>query len=184
MTAVSNGKVTTKEMALIGVMTAITCVIAPFSIPLPISPVPITLGTLALYYSVYLLGTKNAFVSCFLYLLTGFLGMPVFSGFTGGFGRLAGPTGGYMIGYLLMILVSGSLLEKGKPSRAQQALSLAAGTAVCYLFGTIWLCLQMDLDFAGGLSIAVLPYLPFDFIKILLTVMTGPVIARRVKRAL
>ena len=174
----------TKEITLVGVMTAITCVAAPFSIPLPISPVPITLGTLILYYSIYLLGMKNALFSCLVYLLIGLAGLPVFSGFSGGFGKLAGPTGGYLTGYILMICISGILMEKFGKKIWQQFLALMTGTCICYLFGTLWLCIQMKTDFISGLGMAVLPYVPFDMIKMLLAAMTGRVIAGRVKRAM
>ena len=52
-----------RQMAMIGVMTAVTCIAAPFSIPIPVSPVPLSLTTFILYLSVYILGTRNAFIS-------------------------------------------------------------------------------------------------------------------------
>ena len=84
-----------RQMAMIGVMTAVTCIAAPFSIPIPVSPVPLSLTTFILYLSVYILGTRNAFISYVIYLLLGLVGLPVFSGFSGGFAKLAGPTGGF-----------------------------------------------------------------------------------------
>ena len=74
-----------RQMAMIGVMTAVTCIAAPFSIPIPVSPVPLSLTTFILYLSVYILGTRNAFISYVIYLLLGLVGLPVFSGFSGGF---------------------------------------------------------------------------------------------------
>lgn len=65
-------------MAMIGVMTAVTCIAAPFSIPIPVSPVPLSLTTFILYLSVYILGTRNAFISYVIYLLLGLVGLPVF----------------------------------------------------------------------------------------------------------
>ena len=69
-------------------MTAVICVLAPFSIP--VGPVPVSLTTLALYFSVYLLGWKMSSLSCIIYILIGMAGLPVFSGFSGGPGKLAG----------------------------------------------------------------------------------------------
>ena len=139
-----------RQMAMIGVMTAVTCIAAPFSIPIPVSPVPLSLTTFILYLSVYILGTRNAFISYVIYLLLGLVGLPVFSGFSGGFAKLAGPTGGYLIGFL---------------------------------FGTVWLCLQLNLDFIGGLGVGVIPYLPGDTAKIILAALIGPVIVKALKRA-
>ena len=75
-------KISTKEMALVGMMAAVLCVVSPFSIPIPVSPVPLTLATFVLYLSLYTLGTKKALLSCLIYLLIGFAGLPVFSGFS------------------------------------------------------------------------------------------------------
>ena len=78
---------TTKRMALIGVMTAVTCILGPFSIPLPFSPVPISFTNLAIYLAAYVLGMKACTVSYLIYMLLGMVGVPVFSGFTGRTGR-------------------------------------------------------------------------------------------------
>ena len=94
----SRPKLSTRQLAVIGVMTAVTCVLAPFS--LPIGPVPISLTNLAIYFSLYVLGTKFGCISYVIYLLIGFIGVPVFSGFTNGPGKLLGPTGGYLIGFI------------------------------------------------------------------------------------
>ena len=91
--------ITTKQLTLVGVMTAVTCILGPFSIPLPFSPVPISFTNLAVYLTVYVLGMKFGTISFITYLLLGAVGLPVFSAFTGGIGKLAGPTGGYLIGY-------------------------------------------------------------------------------------
>ena len=85
-----------QTMTMVALMTAVTCVLAPFSIP--IGPVPISFTNLAIYLSLYLLGWKMGTASCLLYILIGMVGMPVFSGFSGGIGKLLGPTGGYLLG--------------------------------------------------------------------------------------
>ena len=92
-------------MALAALMTAVTCVLAPMSIP--IGPVPISLTNLVIYFSLYLLGWKWGTVSYLVYVLIGMAGLPVFSGFTGGLGKLAGPTGGYIVGFLPMAVIAG-----------------------------------------------------------------------------
>ena len=161
----------------------ISCIAAPFSIPIPVSPVPLSLTTFILYLSVYILGTRNAFISYVIYLLLGLVGLPVFSGFSGGFAKLAGPTGGYLIGFLFMIPLTGILFEKTGKSFWKQFGAMVLGTLVCYLFGTVWLCLQLNLDFIGGLGVGVIPYLPGDTAKIILAALIGPVIVKALKRA-
>ena len=84
----------TKFITLTGLMTAAICIVGPFSLPLPVSPVPVTLTNFTIYIAVYVLGLKSGTVSCLIYLCLGAAGLPVFSSFSGGIGKLAGPTGG------------------------------------------------------------------------------------------
>lgn len=162
-----------KFMTMTALMTAAMCIIGPLSIPLPFSPVPLTLTNFVIYISVYILGAKAGTVSCILYLCLGAAGLPVFSSFQGGFGKLAGPTGGYLIGFVFLALIQGTVsrLFHGKNTAAIAGMLL--GTAACYAFGTAWLSWQMHLSFGAALSAGVIPYLPGDGIKILLAAIAG-----------
>lgn len=91
----------TRQMTLIGLMSALMCVAGPLSVPLPFTPIPISLTNLVIYLTAFVLGCKSGTVSYVIYLLLGTAGLPVFSGFTGGLSKLAGPTGGYLIGFVL-----------------------------------------------------------------------------------
>ena len=95
---VSAPRTKTYEITMTALMAAVTCILAPLSIP--IGPVPISFTNLAIYLSLYLLGWKKGTISYLIYLLLGLVGLPVFSGFTGGPAKLAGPTGGYIIGFI------------------------------------------------------------------------------------
>ena len=176
-----------RQMAMIGVMTAVTCIAAPFSIPIPVSPVPLSLTTFILYLSVYILGTRNAFISYVIYLLLGLVGLPVFSGFSlmsfvsSNLLEGAGLALSFLI--LICIVLTGILFEKTGKSFWKQFGAMVLGTLVCYLFGTVWLCLQLNLDFIGGLGVGVIPYLPGDTAKIILAALIGPVIVKALKRA-
>lgn len=174
---------TTKQMALIGVMTAVTCILGPFAIPIPFSPVPISFTNLVIYFTVYLLGAKWGTVSYLVYLLLGFAGLPVFSGFMGGVGKLAGPTGGYLVGFILMAFIAGYFIDKFPGKTSAHVLGIILGTAVCYVFGTIWLAHQLNISFTAGLGVGVIPYLPGDAVKIFLAAAAGPKIRREVLRA-
>ncbi len=174
--------ITTKRMVLIALITAITCILAPFSIPLPFTPVPITLTNLVILIGVYLLGWKDAALSYIVYLLLGLVGLPVFSGFSGGLGKLAGPTGGYLIGFIFLTLIAGFVVEKF-PDRIYIIVpGMILGMAVTYLFGTIWLGYQMQISFGEALLIGVVPYLIGDAVKIVLAVILGPILRSRVSK--
>lgn len=170
-------------LALIGVMAAVMCVMGPVTVPIPVSPVPISLTNLAVFIAVYVLGTKKALVSCLVYLLIGFVGLPVFSGFSGGPAKLLGPTGGYLIGFVFMALVSGVFIERFWGRRMMGVLGMAIGSLVCYLFGTVWLAYQAKMTFAAALAAGVLPFLPGDLAKIVLAAAIGPQIRERLRKA-
>lgn len=172
-----------KHMTIIGLMAALLCVVAPISLFLPISPVPISLATLVIYFSLYVLGMKKALLSCVIYLLLGLVGLPVFSGATGGVGKLVGPTGGYLIGYLLLALVAGLFIDKWFPHYLLCLLGMILGTAACYLFGTAWLAYANHITFQAALAAGVLPFLAGDIFKIILALLLGPVIRKRLIKA-
>ncbi|MEH2945464.1 biotin transporter BioY [Lachnospiraceae bacterium 56-18] len=177
-----SGRLTTHRLVLISMVTAITCVLAPFAIPIPVSPVPISLTNLVLLISVYILGWKDASISYFVYLLLGAAGLPVFSGFAGGPGKIAGPTGGYLLGFIFMTILAGIFVERFSDRRFLTVIGMALATAVAYAFGTAWLAFQMELPFTAALSIGVIPYLPGDTLKILLAVIIGPALKIRLQK--
>lgn len=162
------------------VMTAVTCVLAPMSIP--IGPVPISFTNLAIYLSLYLLGWKMGTVSYLMYMLIGAIGVPVFSGFSGGLAKLLGPTGGYIIGFIPMAIISGLIIEKYN-NRTFQFVAMVLGTAVCYALGTAWFCVIMDSGVAAALGMCVFPFIPGDIAKIVIALIVGPVLRKRLHSA-
>lgn len=178
-----NSKLTTQHMALIGVMTALICVLSPLSITLPISPVPFSFGTLALYLTTYILGRWKGLLSFLLYLLLGFVGLPVFAGFTSGPGKLIGPTGGYLIGEVFLVLILGFLLEASKYRPAMFLAGMVLGTLVCYFWGSLWLSYLNHISLLSAINIGALPYLPFDAAKVLLAFFLAPKIRGRLSLA-
>ena len=165
---------TVHTLTVCALMAALLCVLGPMAVL--IGPVPITLATLILYLTVYLLGTKGAFLTVLVYLLLGAAGMPVFSGYQGGLSKLVGPTGGYLAGYLLLVPVSGLIMEWGKRKLFPTVLGMIAGTAVLYLLGTVWFIAMTKSEIAHALSVCVVPFVPFDLVKILLAVSFGALI--------
>lgn len=179
--ATYQSRISTQSLVLTALMTAVTCILAPMSVPVPFSPVPLTLTNLVLGFSIFLLGWKKATASYLIYLLLGLCGLPVFSGFSGGPGKFAGPTGGYLTGFIFLTLIGGLLAQHFHWKRIGCIAGLVLGTAVTYAFGTAWLCFQLHLNPAAGLMAGVIPYLPGDAVKIILTVLLGPVIKKRVR---
>jgi len=165
-------------MTFIAIMSAVLCIVAPFAIPLPFTGVPVTFANMILYLNALLLGMKAGTVSCLIYLLLGFVGLPVFSGFTGGFSKLAGPTGGYLIGFLFLALITGFFAERFNGRRGMLLVGMILGTAAEYLFGTIWLALQTHLSFTAALFAGVIPFIPCDGLKMAAILIIGPPIKR------
>lgn len=175
--------VRTKQLTLIGLMTAVICILGPLSIPLPMSPVPISFTNFAIFLAIYLLEVKGGTICFLVYLCLGTVGLPVFSGFSGGLGKLAGPTGGYLIGFIFLALIQGLMMQRFPGKTAAAVAGMILGMAVCYLFGTVWLASQMELSFTSALFIGVIPYLPGDAIKIIVAALAGPKLKAAVKRA-
>ena len=172
--AVDNQKIRTKQMVLIALMTAVTCVLGPLSIPLPFSPVPISLTNFAIFLAIFVLGMKSGTISLILYLLLGAIGVPVFSSFRGGLQVLAGPTGGYLIGFIFLALIMGFALDHFDRKLVPTIIGMIIGMAVCYAFGTVWLAKLLSLSFKEGLMMGVIPYLAGDAAKIIIAAIVGP----------
>lgn len=166
-----------KDMTLTAVMAALICITGPLTIA--IGPIPLSLATFAVYLAGAVLGKKRGTLAVAIYLLIGLIGIPVFSGFSGGFQKLAGVTGGYLIGYLPCAWLSGMGAEHtGGNEKASWILPamMAAGTAVLYGIGTAWFMIQTGNTLAGALGLCVVPFLPGDVIKIIAaTLLTMPV---------
>ena len=166
----------TYEMTVTALMTAVTCILAPLSIP--IGPVPISFTNLAIYLSLYLLGWKRGTISYLIYLLIGLVGIPVFSGFTGGPAKLAGPTGGYIIGLLSMAIYCRTC-NRSFPPAWLQLIGMIVGTIICYVLGTAWFCFEAKSTVSGALSICVFPFIPGDLIKMIIAMLIGPAIKKK-----
>ena len=169
--------ISVKQMSLAAIMTAVTCILSPIS--LNIGPVPISLGTFAVSLSVCILGRNLGMLSYLLYLLLGFIGLPVFSNYGAGVEKPLGPTGGYLIGMIFLAFIGGFAVEKFSKSPIKQYLGLMLGIAFCYLLGTLWLGKVLSMDFGKALSVGVIPFILPDAIKVLLALVLGKKIRGR-----
>ncbi len=173
---------TTRELTLTALMTAITCIMGPISCPLPFTPVSISLGTLAIYLSAYVLGMKYSVLSCAAYILLGSIGLPVFTEFSAGIDKVLGPTGGYMAGYFFIAAIGGFFAEHFNGKRIFAVIGMVLGTACCYLLGSLWLARCLEMDFLPALAIGVLPYLPGDAAKIAVAAILGGEVRLRLQK--
>lgn len=163
----------TKNIALIGLMAAVLCILGPLALPIPVSPVPISMGSFAVYLTAYILGLKKGTVSLCIYLLLGLVGLPVFTGFSGGIGKVLGPTGGYMVGYIFMTLICGFFVDRWKTNYGIIFLGMILGTLALYLFGTLWLAKLANMSFIAALGVGVIPFIPGDLAKIVITMLVA-----------
>lgn len=170
-------KINIHHLTLIGVMAAVICILGPLSLPIGI--VPISLTNLAIYFSVYVLGQKKGTLSYIVYLFIGLVGLPVFSGFSGGFTKLFGPTGGYLIGFIFMAFISGIFIDKFSTKIYMCFLGMILGTIVTYIFGTAWLAYQLNMTFNASLAVGVIPFIPGDIVKMVIALFIGPQIKKR-----
>lgn len=174
-------KMTTYQLAVTALMAAVMCVLGPLSVP--IGEVPISLTNLVICFAVWLLGAKFGTLSVLVYLLLGTVGLPVFSAYSGGLAKLAGPTGGYLIGFLPMAFIGGLVIEKTKGQPVLSALGLVVGIAVSYALGTAWFVFQMGCELSYALAICVYPFIVFDLAKVVITVLVGNVVRKRLVQA-
>ena len=179
----NSNKTRIQSITIIGLFTSIICILGPMSIVIPVSPVPISFTNLAIYFTAIILGSKKGTVSYLIYLAIGFIGLPVFSGFTGGPGKLFGPTGGYLIGFILMAAITGYFADKYPNKRIMSIIGMVIGTIITYGIGTAWLGYIAHMSFEAALFAGVLPYIPGDAIKILIAIMVAPIIKERVIKA-
>ncbi len=131
----SKFKMTTADIAVVAVSTALIAVCSWISIPLT---VPITLQTFAVFAVAGLFGMKRGTLAVLVYLLLGGIGVPVLAGMTGGLDKIIGLTGGYLLGFVFIALIVGFVSDKFERKALPLLLAMLLGLAVCYAFGTAW----------------------------------------------
>ncbi len=152
-----------KMMAYAALMAALTAVGAWIAIP--VGPVPIVLQNLFVYLAGLLLGGRWGLISVSVYLLGGICGLPVFAGGAGGIGRIVGPTGGYLVGYLPAVYLVGAITERRRGA-VFDVLAMVLATVVVYAAGVAWLHVLANLSWQKTIALGMLPFLPGDAVKI------------------
>lgn len=132
-------------------------------VPLPFTPVPVTLQVLFVLLSALVLG-RSAALSQALYLALGAAGLPLFTGAAGGSAHLLGPTGGYLLGFVAAAWVVGSITRKYR-NAADMVLALIAGVAIIYAAGAVQLGLLLHLGPAEAIQLGIMPFIGADLLK-------------------
>ena len=164
-----------QNMARTAQFSALLCISAWLCLPL--GNLVFSLQTGVLFLSMFLLGGKATSLVVLLYLLLGAVGLPVFSGFRGGIGMLLGPTGGFLLGFLVCSLLYWLLHPK---TSFQKLLAALLGLACCYSLGAIWFRFgyAKDGSFSVILLQTVVPYLLPDILKLSLGFVLGKRLSR------
>lgn len=176
-----------KDLCFIAVFTAIICVLSQLSIPMP-AGVPMTLQTLIIPLAGVVIGKKRGTYATLLYLLIGAIGVPVFSGFSGGIGVLLGLTGGFLVSFPVLSFTAGLGDEIGlklnrKSGKAMYyiplVIFLVVGATINYVFGTVWFMIAAKTSFIAGLTACVIPFIPTAILKIAIVAIIGPELKKR-----
>lgn len=188
-------KFSTKDLTMTALCTAVLCVLAPISVPLP-GGVPVSLATFAVALAGGLLGAKLGGLTVLLYLLIGALGVPVFAGYTAGPSHFVSPASGYLFGYIFLSVITGAIYFRTGRNRSGAAkyaalfLAELAGEVVLYVFGTIWFMHLMGLkgnaemaSLGGALGACVIPFIPGDLLKMIAVVVIVPAVEKALNAA-
>lgn len=158
-----------KDLIYISLFAALMAIGAWISVP---GVVPFTLQTFVVFATAGLLGWKRGTIAVLVYILLGAIGIPVFSGFRGGIGALTGATGGYIVGFLISVFVTGLICDKLGHGFIVSFVAMVIGLVLCYAFGTAWFVILYTktkgaMTVAGALSACVVPFIIPDLVKIL-----------------
>lgn len=165
----------TKDIILCALLAGLIAVCSQIQIPLPY--VPINAALLAVHMTGILLKPKYAALTILVYIGLGFIGLPVFANFTGGAQILFGPTGGFILGYLLDAIIISVSMMKFKNSMKTILIYATIGTLACYTLGTLWFMNVTQMSVGASLVYCVYPFIPGDILKIILAVL----ISKRLK---
>jgi biotin transport system substrate-specific component len=169
----------TQDFCMIGLITAIICIVSPLSIPLPFT-VPMTLQTFIITFAAIILGAKRSAIATLLYVLLGGFGLPVFSNFTGGWQSLVGPTGGFLISFPLMAYIIGFTSDLHTKNKWSLLIGIIIGTSVNFICGITMFCFITRSSLLIGFTACVLPFIPVTIIKIVLSYLLGINIKKRI----
>lgn len=173
--AINKTRNITLNIFMTGMFSALLIVLSQLSIPTP-TGVPITLQTFAVALTGVILGWKLGFLSTFIYILLGAVGLPVFANFKAGLQAIAGPTGGFIYGFLLMVILCG--IGGTRKNMVQGIVIGIIGLLGCHLLGINHFAFLSNISFWKSALLVSIPYL----IKDVVSIAIGFVIGIKVKK--
>lgn len=184
MNAIARKRISVYDLVIVALFAALIAVCAWITIP---GAVPFTLQTMGVFLAVGLLGGKRGTAAVLVYILLGAVGMPVFSGFSGGVGRLLGTTGGYIIGFLVAALAMWAMEAIFGRAKWVLPVSMLLGLLLCYAFGTAWFLVLYTqtkgaISVASVLSMCVVPFIIPDLLKIALALLLTSRLSKFIKK--
>ncbi len=135
-------------------------------ISIPIGPVPIVLQNMFVLLAGLILGPVWGLACVAVYLVIGFAGLPIFAGGTSGIGKLFGPTGGYLLGYLPCVFITASISKALGKKMSSDIIAMVIGSVIVYACGVPWLKAVTSMSFEKALTVGMVPFLIGDALKI------------------
>jgi biotin transport system substrate-specific component len=164
----------TKALSITALFATLLSISSLVSIPIPISPVPITLQVLMIYVVTAVLGPILGALACLIYLLVGAIGLPVYAGASSGLAVLLGPTGGYLFAFPIASFLGGLVSRQRASSKKLDLLRVTItfiiALSVIYLVGVVWLSRYYHLSLYQSFLVGAIPFIPFDVLKALVAI--------------
>ena len=173
MQLIEGGKISTAELTKMSMCVALCCAAAYISIPLPFTPAPVTASTLVLSLTAFILSPRQTFTVILIYVLLGAAGLPVFAGGTSGIGKLFGPTGGFILAWLIGYPILSAIKGSTPNFKRYVIADLLTATPITYIGGLISMYLVMEVSLGQAFSMAVLPFIPGGIMKTLAAAFVG-----------
>ncbi|MCI8717909.1 MAG: biotin transporter BioY [Lachnospiraceae bacterium] len=186
---IPKSKISVETIGIIGIFTAFISIISAIPIGIELFGVPATLQTFAMAFIGFVLCQKLGTASCCIYILLGFIGIPVYNKFMAGPSVLFGPTGGFIIGFLLLAFFSGlgmKLTQKFHSAALKAVVAIAAsliGLILCHLIGIIQFSIVSDTTFIKSMVLVSLPYLPKDIVSAALAYFIAVAVRKALSKA-
>lgn len=183
------------DLILIAIFTTLICLIAPLTFNstgffvstdrLDLINFPFTAATAIICFTAAVLGFKRSLICVVLYLVLGALGLPVFSGYTGGYGLFTGSHLGYLVGYLALASITGLIVDRNKKNAYMYFVGMLAGVVACLLLGVLWMLIIPGFSLAGAFAAGFVPFIFTECTKIFIAGMIAyPIRAILLKKIL
>ena len=173
----NKSKLSTRDLCIIAIFTAIIAALAQISVPTPYG-ISMTMQTFAIPLAGIVAGAKRGAIATLIYIFLGAIGIPVFAGFTGGMGIVFGMSGGFILSFPVLALIAG--IAESKNNKVWLVSGLFIGAVINFLCGMIWFSVVTSSNLRTAFMLSALPFIPTEIIKIVLVIVLG----RQIKKSL